>query len=502
MDGPFHATISNTEAIQHMSEAKILAWNTGIQITGKVFSTAIGVVVIGLMTRYLGQDGFGVYTTANSFLQVFALILDLGINVMLVQMLGERAGDKAYEDRATSAVFTFRLVTALAFLTLAPIIGLFLDYPWELKLAFFAIWGSYFSSVMNQIVIGTEQRHFKMHYAALAEVVGRIVTLAGLLIGIGSGLGVVGLTLIVSVGSTANFLLNLVLGRRHASFAWNWDPAFWRTLLHRSWPIGISILFNLIYFRADTLILSYVRPLNEVGIYGAAYRVLEILITLPFMYCGVLLPLVAKAWAEKDKERFNRLYRNALSTMALLAAPMVAGVFVMGDRIMLAIAGDDFVASGMILKILILAAAVIYLGTVSSHAIVALNAQRKSIPLYIAVAVVTLAGYVIFIPRYGMYAAAWLTVFSEGAIAVGTTAISFYMAKSGFATVAITKASACAATMALAILPLRDMWLPIPIIAGAIIYGLLVIITGTVSRQTIKEILTFRRGTPSSGMDV
>jgi len=485
-----------------MSEAKILAWNTGIQITGKVISTAIGVVVIGLMTRYLGQDGFGIYTTANSFLQVFALILDLGINVMLVQMLGERAGDKEFENRATSAVFTFRLVSALVVLTLAPLIGLFLDYPWELKLAFFAIWGSYFSSVVNQIVIGTEQRHFKMHYAALGEVIGRLVTLAGLLIGIGSGLGVIGLTLIVSIGSTANFLLNLLLARRHASFAWNWDPKFWRILLGRSWPIGLSILFNLIYFRADTLILSYVRPLTEVGIYGAAYRVLEILITLPFMYCGVLLPLIAKAWAEKDKERFNRLYQNALSTMALLAAPMVAGVFVMGDRIMLAIAGNDFVESGIILKILILAAAVIFLGTVSSHAIVALNAQKKSIPLYIAIAIFTLIGYVIFIPRYGMYAAAWLTVFSEGAIAIGTTIISFYIAKSGFATVAIAKAAACAAAMALAIIPLQDMWLPIPILAGAVIYSLLVVITGTVSRQTIKDILSFRRGIPSSGMDV
>ncbi|MDQ7815319.1 MAG: flippase [Patescibacteria group bacterium] len=485
-----------------MSEARILAWNTGIQITGKAISTAIGVIVIGLMARYLGQDGFGIYTTANSFLQVFALILDLGINVMLVQMLGERAGDKEFEKRATSAVFTFRLVTALILLTLAPIIGLFLDYPWELKLAFFAIWGSYFSSVVNQIVIGTEQRHFKMHYAALGEVVGRLVTLAGLLIGISSGLGVVGLTLIVSIGSTANFVLNLLLARRHASFAWNWDPAFWRTLLGRSWPIGLSILFNLIYFRADTLILSYVRPLNEVGIYGAAYRVLEILITLPFMYCGVLLPLIARAWADKDKERFNRLYRNALSTMALLAAPMVAGVFVMGDRIMLAIAGDAFVESGMILKILILAAAVIFLGTVSSHAIVALDAQKKSMPLYIAIAIVTLIGYIIFIPRYGMYAAAWLTVFSEGAVAIGTTIISFYIAKSGFATIAIAKASACAAAMALAILPLQDMWLPIPIAAGAIIYGLLVVVTGTISRQTMKDILSFRRGTPSTGMDV
>jgi O-antigen/teichoic acid export membrane protein len=138
-----------------MHTARALAWNTGVQIIGKIISTAIGVVVIGLMARYLGDVRFGFYSTANAFFQVFAILLDLGLNVMLVQLLGEHAGDKAYEQRAVSATYTLRILTSIVVLGVAPLIGLLIpQYPWELKLALFAIFASFLASALNQIVVG------------------------------------------------------------------------------------------------------------------------------------------------------------------------------------------------------------------------------------------------------------------------------------------------------------------------------------------------------------
>ncbi len=479
-----------------MSTTRALAWNTGVQAAGKIVSTAIGVVVVGLMTRYLGQVGFGMYSTANAYFQVFGILLDLGLNVMLVQMLGEHAGETEYENRAASAAFTLRIVMAGLLLTAAAFLGLALPYPQELKIAIFAIWGSFFFSSLNQIVIGVQQRHLQMHVVAIAEVAGRLTLLIGVLVARAAGWGLVPIVLIVSVGGFVNFAVNAIVARRYAAVRWNWDPAFWKVLLRRSWPIGVSILFNLIYFKADTLILSAVRPFAEVGIYGAAYRVLEILITLPFMYAGVLLPLIAKAWSTKDVARFRTLYRNSLVVMTAFAAPMVAGVVVLGRGIMTAVAGSDFAASGDVLAILMFAAGVIFFGTVSSHAIVALDAQRRMLPAYILVAIVTLAGYLFFIPQYGMWAAAWLTVASEVCVAVATTVISARRSGTTINAAPHLKAIAAAAIMALAIIPLKSLWLPIPILLGAAMYVSLVLAFGVVPRETIRELLSPRRSAP------
>ncbi|MFH1077716.1 MAG: flippase [Patescibacteria group bacterium] len=480
-----------------MSLARALAFNTGVQFAGKIVSTILGVVIVGLITRQLGQEGFGMYSTANAFLQFFAIILDLGLNVMVVQILGEHAGDKAYEDRAVSATFTLRAISALILLTAAPIIGLALPYPWELKLAFFAIWGSFFTTALNQIVIGVQQRHLKMHVVAIGEILGRLVLLVGVIVARMMGWGLVPIVGIVSIGSTANFLLNLLVARRYANFRWNVDIPFWKTLLRRSWPIGVSILFNLIYFKADTLILSFVRPQAEVGIYGAAYRVLEVLVTLPFMYAGILLPVIARTWATGDRARFSRLLSHSFDAMMLFAAPLVAGVLVLATRGMVLVAGADFAASGDVLRILILAVAAIFFGTVSSYAIVALDAQRRMLKVYFAVAAVTLVGYFLFIPTYGLWAAAWLTVFSETCVAVASTVMTLRISGSRWIPVATFKALGAAGVMALIILPLKDLPLVVPVFAGIAAYVALILASGAVPIATIREIFSLRRTPPT-----
>ncbi len=481
-----------------MSTARALAWNTGVQMIGKVASTILGVLVVGLMTRLLGQEGFGMYSTANAFFQVFGIILDLGLNVMLVQMLGEHAGDRAYEDRAVRATFSLRTIMAGIILTGAAFVGLAMPYPPVLKFAIFAIWGSFFFSSLSQIVIGVHQRHLKMHVVAIAEVAGRIVLLAGVLLAKYLGWGLIPIVTFVSLGGLTNFLILTLIANRYSSIALVWDPEFWKTILKRSWPIGVSILFNLVYFKADTLILSMIRSFSEVGVYGAAYRVLEILITIPFMYTGVLLPMLARAWIEKHHERFQSLYRNSLVAMLLLAMPMLGGVYVLGDRVMTTVAGNDFADSGSVLKILMIAAVMIFVGTVSSHVIVALDLQKKMLPVYFVVAAITLIGYLVCIPIYGMWGAAWLTVFSETCVAIAATWIS--VQKSGTRLFALPYLKIFFATIVMVLVTqlVKQMWLPIPILVGAISYTLIILGIGVIPPETMKEVLSLRRGSAPS----
>lgn len=472
-----------------MSIARAIAANTAVQFAGKVVSTVIGVVIVGLMTRLLGQEGFGKYSTANAFLQVFAIIMDLGLNVILVQMLGEKAGDEKAERRIVSALFTLRFIMAAIIMTAAPIIGLLLPYGRDLKLALFAIWGSFFFTLLNQVVIGVQQRHLKMHVVAISEVVGRTVLLVGVLMATVYGWGLVPVVLIVSLGGSANFLINFLVARRYADFSWNVDVAFWKTALHRAWPIGVSIIFSLIYFKADTLILGFVRPQTEVGVYGAAYRVLEILVTLPFMYAGVLLPVIAKAWADGERDRFRRLIQRSFDAFSLIVFPLVLGTQLVAERGMTLVAGRDFTQSGNVLRILILATGMIFIAVIFSHAIVALDKQRAMLPIYIGTAILTLLGYAIFIPAYGMWAAAWLTVASEFAVLLGNIVITVKAAKMRLNWTVAGKALLASILMVFAAWPFAERSLFLPIVIGAAFYLIAIFATKALTRETVEELL-------------
>ncbi len=477
-----------------MSTNRSIAWNTLVQFIGKAISTFIGVIIIGIMTRYLGTEGFGLYSTANAYFQVFVLILDFGLNVTLVQMLGENTGNTLLENRLVRATFSLRLISAFFLLTTAAIIGWFLPYPLLLRLSFFAIWASFFATALNQIVIGVQQRHLRMHIVAIGEVVGRFILLIGILIAQYFNAGLIAIVAFVSLGSVCNFLINIFVARGYATFSFTVDIDMWKRILIRSWPIGISIFFNLIYYKADTLILAHFRSFTEVGLYGAAYRVLDILTTMPFMYMGVVLPILSYEWASKNQARFTSLLQNSYTIMALIAAPIIAATLAVSKPIMILVAGSTFAESGPILNILVFAAGIIFLGTVSSHAVVALHLQRDMLKYYIIVAILTLAGYCVFIPKYGVWAAAGLTVFSESCIALMTTIATIRRSKISLDYIPILKILFSALGMFICTNLLAAYPLYISLSAGCSIYTICILLSGVVSNDSLREILAIKKG--------
>jgi O-antigen/teichoic acid export membrane protein len=109
-----------------------IAHNTIVQIIGKIISTALGLLALGMMTRYLGQEKFGWYITAISFLQFAGIIIDFGLIPVTAQMLSEPNADKT---KLIQNLFGFRLLTATVCFVLAPGIALFFPYPPEVKAA-------------------------------------------------------------------------------------------------------------------------------------------------------------------------------------------------------------------------------------------------------------------------------------------------------------------------------------------------------------------------------
>jgi O-antigen/teichoic acid export membrane protein len=169
--------------------------------------------------------------------------------------------------------------------------------------------------------------------------------------------------------------------------------------------------------RADTLVLSLIKSPSAVGLYGAAYRVIDVLVTIPFIFAGLILPVLTSSWIRKDEANFRRVLQKSLDFMIILALPMVIGTYFVNTQIITIVAGNDFLAAGSILSILIIAAGIIFIGTVFSHAVIALDLQKKIIPAYIFTAVTAIMGYLLFIPTYSYFGAAWVTVYSELAIA-------------------------------------------------------------------------------------
>jgi O-antigen/teichoic acid export membrane protein len=162
-----------------MSLAKKIAHNTLIQIAGKIISTVLGLFSLALITRYLGQTGFGEYTTVMTFLTFFAVIADLGLTLITVQMI---SGQKNDEGKILNNLFSLRLVSALFFLGLAPIMVIFFPYSAAVKAGVLLAAISFVFPALNQVLVGLFQKKLNMDRSALAEVASRLVLIFGILL--------------------------------------------------------------------------------------------------------------------------------------------------------------------------------------------------------------------------------------------------------------------------------------------------------------------------------
>jgi len=468
-----------------MSYTRKIAHNTIIQIIGKAISTVIGIIVIGMLTRYLGKGGYGQYTTIMAFLQFFGVIVDMGLYIILIKKISEPNAD---QDKLVSNIFTLRLISAVVFLGLAPVIILFFPYPAIIKLGVLVTSLSFLGITLNQAMAGVFQKHLRMDKVVIAEVIGRLVLVGATYAVIRAELGLLWVMGAVVAGSIINFLFTFSFSRRFVRIKLKFDFAVWREVIKESWPIALSIAFNLVYFKADTVILSLFRQAEDVGVYGASYKVLEVLTTFPAMFAGLILPLLASAWAMADKERFKRVLRKAFDAMVMIAVPLVVGTLFMAQPIMDLIA-PDFTDSARVLQILIFATATIFIGNLFGNTVVAINRQKTMMWLYLVVAVISFAGYMIFIPRFGYFGAAGMTVAAEVMITISAGLVVSLYTKAWPSLKVFGKCLVASGFMALVLYLLAGMNIFLLLLIAIIVYLAVLLAIKGISREILREVV-------------
>ncbi|MBU1037095.1 flippase [Patescibacteria group bacterium] len=469
-----------------MPLAKIIAQNTLWQIIGKIVGTFLGLITIGLLTRYLGREGFGYYTTALAFMQFFGVLIDMGLYLICLK---EISTNPEKENYIFSNFFTLRFFSALIFLGLGSLLIFVFPYPNIVKWSAVIVSLSFLFMSLVQIHTSLFQKYLKMGRVALAEIFGRL----GFLIVVILFVLFKGNLPYLMLGNIANafiyFVILWFLTKKFVKVQWSFDFKYWLKIFHYTWPIALGIVFNLVYFRADTIILSLYKSAEVVGIYGAPYKILEIITTFPHMFMGLIMPLLTAAWVSKNLEKFKTITQKTLDFFIIITIPMILGCLPLAKGIMSLIAGKEFLLSGAVLPILMLATGIIFLGTIFTYGLVILNKQKVMLKYYFAAAILSLIGYFVFIPKYSYFAAAWVTVIIETLIVLSSWFIFYKTTKLTFSFKVLFKSSLAALVM-MAVLYLLPNWPTLLLILiGVVIYGATLIIIKAVDKKLLFDII-------------
>lgn len=472
-----------------MSYTRKIAHNAIIQIFGKFLGLFFGVITIGLITRYLGTQGFGYYTTAFAFLQAFGIMIDFGLQMITVQIISDPNED---ETKMLSNIFTLRFFTSLIFFV-APLIAIFFPYPLAVKLGIIITSFTYFFMSISTVLIGPFQKHLAMGKVAIADFLNKFIFFILIVSLVYLKKNILWIFSAAAISNALAFFFILYYAKKiHPSLRFLFEKDKWLLILSRSWPIALSIALNLVYFKADTIILSLTHSQEIVGLYGAPYKILEVLIGLSYIFLGLLLPFMTSTFAHKNYEKFKNIIQKGFDVMAIVAIPMVLGTLFLGKDIMILIAGNDYAMAGDILKILIIATSAIFIAAVFGYGIVAINKQKQMLIFYAFNAVISLVAYIYFIPRYSYWAAAWITAYSEIFILITSFFILYRNTRFIPSLKTFFKSLLSSAIMCLFIFNFPSLHILLIIILSSIIYCGTLILFRAVSKDTLTEILKFK----------
>lgn len=402
-----------------MSYARRVALNTIVQMIGRVATTATSLLMTSLLNAGLNPEGWGRYVAITNYLGLFAVLADMGVNTLYLREVS-RYPERT--EKITAEFMGFRIFTAALVLSIAPILALFLPVYSDLATGIWVTSLGQFFLILNQIFVSTFQVNLQMQKAVLTDLAGRLVILLGIVWLFRSGMGedrLVEVLWVVVLGNLINTLLSYFLARRKLKIGVAFQMTAWPSLFLQVMPIGAMAVLGLIHFKADSFILTLTRPTVEVGIYGNAYKIVEILITLPGMFVGGLFPAMNQA-VLRDKEELKILVQKAFDLLVFAVLPLILGVILFAPLIIAIITRDNIEGASVALRILALAMLPWFIGNLTGNALLALEKQGSLSKIEVFGVTVNIVLNLLIIPLFSFKGAAAVTVVSESVVTICT----------------------------------------------------------------------------------
>jgi O-antigen/teichoic acid export membrane protein len=387
-----------------------VAVNTVSQVIGRVATSGTTFIISLLLAKRLGPDGYGDFSKITTYIAFFYLLVDLGLNTALLQQQQENT-HVTYRHLVglriiVSIIAVFVAISLLVFLPQ----GIGQGYTSLVRLGILI----YSVSILTQGWITTTnvifQRHLEYKRASVAVVAGSLVTL-GLILLFG-GSTVLGTVVIFFVGSlvtaSASFGLAKPLEKNQSPlFSFRHSISLFKTAL----PLSLTLVFNLIYFRVDSIILTLVKPTFDVGIYNFAYKIFELPLVFPTFFMNALFPIFLQEHASAPID-FQRHIKQGAIFLCILS--LITAIVVWICAPFITTLNSNFSPSVDVVRILSIGIPFFFLSSLTMWILITLKKRRELVAIYGLSMVTNIVANILFIPIYGYMGAAWITVLGEG----------------------------------------------------------------------------------------
>ena len=394
----------------------------GLVIRGGVLRTAghglgiaLSVGAVAILIRHLGAADYGRYVTVISLISIVGSLAEAGLTNLGIREYATLEAER--RDHVMRNLLGLRLAIsvlgggiAVGFAVLAGYSGAMVAGAaiGAVGLAVLNAQGSYSEPLSARLQLG------RVTALELVRNLAMLLLTAALAV---VGVDLLGFLAIPAAAAAVVLVLTLAWVRGALPLRPAFDPAAWRELLRVTVPFAAATAAGTLYVYMIVLVMSLLSSEEEVGYFGASFRVFIVVSSIAGLLVSAAFPVLARA-ARDDRRRLAYALQRLLE-VGLLVGAYLALVTGLGASIAIeVIAGPDFdpaietlhVQAGAILASFVLA--------VWGFALISLHRHAALLVANAFGLVVSLGLSLLLVTEYGALGAGITTVIGEVAIAI------------------------------------------------------------------------------------
>lgn len=396
-----------------MATIKKIVKNTRNYLIGQLLYNFINFIILIYIARYLGSEGYGIYSYVITYLFFFEVFSSLGINLIVVR---EVSKERSASGKIIGNAIILKIILSVIAIISSIIITNMMNNSPEIKvLTAIASITVLFSSI-RAVSASVFQADYKLEYLILGNLTEVIIFGINILIIVFLNYGLNSIIVAFIFSKLVGLFVTLFYSRKFTNYDFKLDTVFCKNLIFDSIPVGITVVLRAIYYRINLIILFSMKTSAEVGLYSSALTLVSSLSIIPTSIMLSLFPMFSE-YAKNSNEKLMKLYEKSFKLLIIISIPLAINIAYFSKDIIRLTYGQEFIDASFSLTILIWSQVFAFLNSLFQNVVVAVGKQKISAYMAMFMAIFNIIVSYLLIPQYSLLGASIAIVLTE---ALGT----------------------------------------------------------------------------------
>lgn len=325
----------------------VLLKNISYLAGGQMIAQLISLLGAFFIPRLLGPENYGEYQVIINYVLMYKLLTFTGVNKVNIR---EIAKDVSKVSEIINNSLFFRLVFSAVSVVISLLVLVFLDYSETVVIGIVVFSAFLVLFSIENTVTTVFYALQKLQYVSYLNIIKSIVQVSFSIAALLLGYGVLSLVIIYLLAELVIILVGIRFILRHTNYRPELNYMFDKGLIKRAYKFSIIDFFNLLSSKIDIVMLSFLADPVGVGVYALA----NLLARKGLIVRRAIAQSIFPYYSESSREQltFKSLNRHLLLIL-LPSVAIIIVVFFGADFIVQLIAGEAYIESGKILKVLV-----------------------------------------------------------------------------------------------------------------------------------------------------